>query len=152
MLSAQQHQLILWCIRWFNSIYYVFFAGCRHQRAWRKVDWVERVAQCCRCWPGCCCFHFSFNCKCCSCFLVLVLYAVLIDEVVVAILVEGPAICFAGCLSLLYFFKLKEPFPSFSRWKLWSSWCPAEPMWTTAPSTIRTHPLFILLWPSFMLK
>ena len=103
MLSAQQHQLILWCIRWFDSIYYVFFAGCRHQRAWRKVDWVERLAQRCRCRPGCFVvfiIHSIVNCKCCSCFLVLVLYAVLIDEVVVAILVEGPAICFAGWSSL----------------------------------------------------
>ena len=98
---------------WFQISCVTSFAGCRHQRAWRKVDWVERVAQCCRCRPGCCCFHLSFNCKCCSCFLVLVLYAVLIDEVVVAILAEGPAICFAGLLSLFYFFQIKGTFSIF---------------------------------------
>ena len=62
-------------------------------------------------------FHSIVNCEYCSCFSALVLYAVLIDEVVVAILVEGPAICFAGWSSL-FFFKLKKHFPSFSRWKL----------------------------------
>ena len=53
------------------------------------------------------------NCKCCSCFFVLVLYAVLIDEVVVAILVEGPAICFEVWSSLFYFFQIKGTFSIF---------------------------------------